>query len=990
MKIKFVLSTAIVAVFGLAGVTQAAQNIITVDDTHPGIVINKDHMMAADLAIWNPPTRYYDMTPALVDGGYNLFRFPNGSLSNDYHWNGSGRYDSTGLWTPSEKEWTPGFLGETIFRGTTKDNWGFVRRSHLADGNMETIWWGEILDPNDPPWVVIEFREKKKLDSLIIDWGKLRPKSFELSYWTTDYAQYPGVHQNLENQLKSVGTYKVTADQSKYKFAQINARYVAIRFKTSDLPTKGVQIREMKLFSEGGDLLAGNDYKFYAVSTRNGDKPRTDWTGIKWHFEEFMKYIGSLPTSANGEKPEAVICVNAGTGTSKEAAAWVKYANKVKGYNIKQWQIGNELDGEWEESGPLSARQYAARFLEYARAMKAVDPSIILHGPLFSSHKMQEKGAGLNDGKFWVAEFLRIVGEAEKADGKRYLDVFDLHTYPYWAPDNLNPKDMLKASLDVAHNADTLSAWMDRYLEGKRRVSLSEFSTSVLGSQWWMDYPQAAGIANIFAQYAVRFGDRLQALPWDAFGNIFEGPDHTWGVISLTALLKEGSWNKWGSLEPTAEYFGVYMVFKRFLEDGFAVVPAKSSTADVVPYALCKKDSCRILLINMTDTKQVVQVNRESVGSSSGEKRSDNVRTEVDVFGENQFKWIGDQKDAYPYPKMGPSGTRINPNTSKDITVPAFGTVVVQINPRVVGADAQTKSKASDVKIVAAALEKKVLLAGDTIDLFVTASQDNGQLTGGTVKIGNWGKRGTYTVQVNPDDGKWNASIESFHLQIPVPKDMRTGQREISVEVQGLGKKSSLLKIPFRVRGAYRTTSCMQNFDNGIDAVDWFPVVNGENSTSMDAKVYNGNPPLGGYIRHDFVIEQPPAQGWPNFSGAYYVLPEEVHKSVGIVFDYSTNHNNPEGYFELLVQSSQVEDYDDFMVRLKNTHGNWVRDTVIWETMTQEGWGKVIPQLDPTKIKHFAFRARHSGKGFISLDNIYLLQEDGTEVPMPKGLRRLR
>lgn len=997
MKKELVLSKAVLAGFlcwgAAVGNAIAAQNVITVDDLHPGIVISKDHMMSADLAIWNPPSRYYDMTPALVDGGYTLFRFPNGSLSNDYHWNGSGSYDSTGLWTPSEKEWTPGFLGETIFRGTTKDNWGFVRRSHLADGNMESIWWGEILDPNDPPWIVIEFREKKNLDSLIIDWGKLRPKSFELSYWTTDYAQYPGVHQNLENQLKSVGTYKVSENQSKSKFAQVNTRYVAVRFKTADLPTKGVQIREMKLYSEGIDLLAGNEYKFYAVSTRNGDKPRTDWTGIKWHFEEFMKYIGSLPVSASGEKPEAVICVNAGTGTSKEAAAWVNYANKVKGYNIKQWQIGNELDGEWEESGPLSARQYAARFLEYARAMKAVDSTIILHGPLFSSHKMQEKGAGLNDGKFWVAEFLRIVGEAEKADGKRYLDVFDLHTYPYWAPDNLNPKDMLKASLDVAHNADTLSAWMDKYLEGKRRLSLSEFSTSVQGSQWWMDYPQAAGIANIFAQYAVRFGDRLQALPWDAFGNIFEGPDHTWGVISLTALLKEGSWNKLGSLELTAEYFGVYMVFKRFLEDGFAVVPTESSTPDISAYSVCKGDSCRVLLINMTDAKQIVQIDRASVAASSAAPavgEGDLVRTEVDVFGEEQFKWIGDQKDAYPYPKMGPSGRRMNPSKSRDVEVPAFGMTVVRIKPRVVGTDAQTKSKASDVKIVAAALEKKVLLAGDTIDLFVTASQDNGQLTGGIVKIGNWDKRGNYTKYLVPDDGLWNASIESFHVKIPVSEDVSLGAREIEVVLQGVGGMKILFKIPFRVRGAYRTTSCMQNFDNGIDAVDWFPVVNGENATSMDAKVYNGNPPLGGYIRHDFVIEQPPEQGWPNFSGAYYVLPEEVHKSVGVVFDYATNHNNPDGYFELLVQSSQVEDYDDFMVRLKNTHGNWVRDTVIWENMTQEGWGKNIPQLDPAKIKHFAFRARYSGKGFISLDNIYLLQEDGSEVPMPKGMRRLR
>jgi len=953
----------------------AAQNVIEVDDTHPGIVINKQNMMGADLAIWNPPSRYYDMTPALVDGGYTIFRFPNGSLSNDYHWNGAGKYDSTGLWTPSEESWAPGFLGETIYRGTTKDNYGFIRRSHLADNNMETMWWGEILDPKDPPWIVIEFPEKKDLDSIIIDWGNLRPKSFDLSYWTEDYADYPGVHQHAENKLKRWGTVKVTGNQTKYKFPTTRARYVAVKFKTTDLPSKGVQIREMKLFSGSDDLLAGNDYKFFAMSTRNGDKPRTDWTNIKWHFEEFMTYINQLPKLVNGQKAQAVICVNAGTGTSKEAAAWVKYANKVKKYNIKQWQIGNELDGEWEESGPLSARHYAARFIEYARAMKAVDPSIILHGPLFSTHKMLQKGAGLNDGKYWMAEFLRIVGEAEKADGKRYLDVVDLHTYPYWAPENLNAKDMLKASLEVAQNADTLNAWMNKYLEGKRRVFLSEFSTSVQGTQVWMDYPQAAGMANIFAQYAVRFGDRFQALPWDAFGDIFEGPDHTWGVISLSALVKNGSWNRWASLEPTAEYYGVYMAFKRFLESGYAVVPVKSTTADVVPYAICKGTSCNTLLINLTDNKQIVQIDRKS-----DKKKSNASRIEVDVFGADQFKWIGDQRNAYPYPKMGPSGRRLE-GKNTDIEVPPFGTVVVRMNPPTQANNAP--------EALAIALEKKVMTVGDTLDLFMTAVQDGGELASADIQIDKWEKK-NLTVHATPDDGKWNSSIESFHVQVPVTDKVVKGAQELKITLTGKNKKKTTFKVPFRIRGAYRTTSVMQNFDNGLDNVSWFPVVNGDNATSMDAKIINGNPPLGGYIRHDFIVEQPPELGWPNYSGAYYAVPEEVKKSVGIVFDYATTHNNPKGYHELQIMSSQVEDYDEFMIRLKNTRGNWVRDTLIWENMKQEGWGKTIPQLDPTKIKNFAFRARHSGKGYISLDNIYLLGEDGKEVPMPRGLRRLR
>ncbi len=1014
MKKKFVLSAAMIAALGLAGTAQAAQTVIKVDDTKPGIVIKKDMMMAADLAIWNPPSRYYDLTDAFVDGGYQLYRFPNGSLSNDYHWNGIGKYDSTGLWISTEEEgkYAPGFLGETIYRGTTKDNYGFVRRSHLADGNMNTIWWGEILDPNDLPWVVVEFPEKKNIDSLQISWGDLRPKAFQYEYWTTDYAEYPGVHQALTNDLKLEASVKVTGPETMYKGKSVRTRYVAIRFKLQDLPGKGVQIREMKMFSDGEDLLAGNNYKMYGMSTRNGDKARTDWTNIPWHFEEFMTYINGLPKSADGKPAQAVICVNAGTGTSKEAAAWVKYANKVKKYNIKQWEIGNELDGEWEESGPISARHYAARFLEYARAMKAVDPTIMLHGPLLSTHKMMQKGSGILDGKYWMEEFLRIVGEAELADGKRYLDVVDLHNYPYWTPNGANARDMLKAMLDVGPNMDTLDVWMKRHLPGvdkvpsasgedKRRIFLSEFSTNVQGYSLLMDYPQATAMAMIFAQHAVRFGDRLQVLPWDAFGNLFKSPDDTWGTISMSALLKDGSWNKWKSLEPTAEYYGLYMTFKNFLEEGYAVVPVESSNAEVVAYALAKKgagnagDSARVMLANLSDIPQVVQIDRASVGAGA-----DKAAIEVEVFGEEQFKWVGDQKNAYPYPKMGPSGRRLDLAKSRDITIPPFGLVVAQINPRVVGGSAATAKKAETPVVLAAALEKKVMMVGDTVDLFVTAVQQNGQLTGATLKIPGFGKKGgDEVVKILPDDQKWDASVESFHVKVPVPEKAKatpvvvqgTGAKgtEMELTVTGLGGKKVVQKIPFRIRGKYRTTSILQNYDNGIDAVDWFPVV-GEGNTEMGAKVFNGNPPHGGFIRHDFHIEQPPTLGWPNYSGAYYVVPQEIKQSVGVVFDYATNHNNPDGYIEVQVQSDQVKDYDEFMVRLRNTHGTWVRDTLIWENMTQEGWGKTVPQLDPTKIKTINFRARHSGVGYISLDNLFLLQEDGTEVPMPKGLRRLR
>ncbi|MCX6896871.1 MAG: hypothetical protein NTZ16_15560, partial [Verrucomicrobia bacterium] len=59
----------------------------------------------------------------------------------------------------------------------------------------------------------------------------------------------------------------------------------------------------------------------------------------------------------------------------REAADWVRYANREKNYAVKYWELGNEtyLSGT---RYPLTAREYAETAVQFSRAMKAVDPTI--------------------------------------------------------------------------------------------------------------------------------------------------------------------------------------------------------------------------------------------------------------------------------------------------------------------------------------------------------------------------------------------------------------------------------------------------------------------------------------------------------------------------------------------------------------------------------------------------------------------------------------
>jgi len=101
-------------------------------------------------------------------------------------------------------------------------------------------------------------------------------------------------------------------------------------------------------------------------------------------FDEFMSICREVDA-------EPVICVAADeylvdypegcTWATREelinhAVEWVRYANIKKGYGIKYWMIGNE---SWHEQNENSTAEiYARDVIDFSKAMKAVDPSILI------------------------------------------------------------------------------------------------------------------------------------------------------------------------------------------------------------------------------------------------------------------------------------------------------------------------------------------------------------------------------------------------------------------------------------------------------------------------------------------------------------------------------------------------------------------------------------------------------------------------------------
>ena len=141
---------------------------------------------------------------------------------------------------------------------------------------------------------------------------------------------------------------------------------------------------------------------------------------------DFDSFMGTA--KAIGAQP--ILIANYGTGTPAEAAGWVQYANITKGYGDKYWEIGNENYGngyygaDWEADNHASKSPttYANNVLQYASAMKAVDPTIKIGAVLTLPGNWPDGVVASGDSADWNRTVLSIAGSA--------IDFVIVHWYP--------------------------------------------------------------------------------------------------------------------------------------------------------------------------------------------------------------------------------------------------------------------------------------------------------------------------------------------------------------------------------------------------------------------------------------------------------------------------------------------------------------------------------------------------------------------------------
>lgn len=139
---------------------------------------------------------------------------------------------------------------------------------------------------------------------------------------------------------------------------------------------------------------------------------------------------------SNAIGAENVICINGGTGTLDDARYWVEYCNSEPGsyyadlraqyghkkpYDVKFWDLGNEVDGEPWIMGHKDAEDYCKFAKEAAKLMRYTDNriSFIASGSSYYTP----------DGK-WVDWNLKVITEL-----RDFADYISIHRYWENSPD---------------------------------------------------------------------------------------------------------------------------------------------------------------------------------------------------------------------------------------------------------------------------------------------------------------------------------------------------------------------------------------------------------------------------------------------------------------------------------------------------------------------------------------------------------------------------
>jgi hypothetical protein len=174
------------------------------------------------------------------------------------------------------------------------------------------------------------------------------------------------------------------SSQSSFEQAIIESKVGSLRFP---MGTLGENYLWQTPGSYNSDIL---QHRVASQLVAPGNLPDVNADGT---FKDYVMDFDQFIAICQATNTEPVVMVNAqaykmnGSIVNYEqlltsAVEWVKYANVKKGYNVKYWEIGNEID--LHNGKYMTKEEYKDLLIDFSIAMKAVDPTIKVGAGIFN------------------------------------------------------------------------------------------------------------------------------------------------------------------------------------------------------------------------------------------------------------------------------------------------------------------------------------------------------------------------------------------------------------------------------------------------------------------------------------------------------------------------------------------------------------------------------------------------------------------------------
>lgn len=710
---KRVLSIFVLSLFVVVNHHSVAQTI-TVDAT-PGHEVNRfiprnalgstvDRVPSNATDVFFRP----DQIEKVLEAGWGLMSYRQNTdlFVQAWHWNPKGKWSDpsgkgyfVGDSTPTSEMIRHSYGYQLPHRGFTRNGGTeFDGHSRLDDGDVNTYWKSNPYlasaftaesDSLHPQWVVIAFDKKESVNGIRIAWANPYAREFKVQYWLGDG---DAMDEQDKGEWKDFPSGAITDGKggdatTRLSTSPVSAKFVRIWMTSSSNTCDthgsadrrncvGYAIRELSL----GTLDESNQLTDLVHHSPDQKQTLTLCSSVDpWHQASDLYLApdrmesGDQPgfdlffTSGITRGLPAIVPVALLYSTPEDAAAQMSYIKK-RGYPVSYIEMGEEADGQY-----MLPEDYAALYLQFAKALHEVDSTFKLGGPSFQGVTEDIKAWPDAQGRTsWLRRFLDYLRAHDRLQD---LSFMSFEHYPYdgcetpW-------KNLYQEPELITH---IMQVWRDDGLPPG--IPLLDTETNAHGGEASVDVFGALWLADSFAGFLTAGGQSTHYYHALSYSPPHPICPNSWGTYHMFMVD-----DQYQIQQKTSQFFAAQMMTQEWARPKDAEHLLYKAAGDLrdseghillTAYALHRPDGQWSLLLINKDYDHPHPVRVVFHDSNAGRDMSFAGQVSVITFGKQQYQWHSNRKKGYADPDGPPKASTLQarPDASYDLP-PASVTVL--------------------------------------------------------------------------------------------------------------------------------------------------------------------------------------------------------------------------------------------------------------------------------------------------------------------------